>query len=830
MMQILLISLFILGISLELRASESEVNNQVFNLDHTALEKNIAAIFNKVAHSSATTKRSVPAYEAQISQSTVHSTTASRVIVSSTTSSMLYPITLARSTTPPYFRELPSYAPPPRALFTPPLPPEYANPFADKPTLRGTNTDVHSSVRRPVPPPSLTPVHERIPIKPPDLVEDTTKSLDKPNSKKDRGQDSSIKDALEMSDRDSNSNGTINFVPSLHFTSISRILSGSNGRKQDIPEILLKPIPTKQPHNHVLTKTSKKDLVSSTDGQSSLEIHPTSTDPARVTQEYKTNDFSITDEYYETWKKNNEVYKTQSINTDDGRRFDYSHTHRPAISTKIPGIDDNFSSIQTLSVKLIWKIAWSLHVYITASSFTLIALFSVYKIVRYNDATNLLTQTYFLAIHLLLTLVCTLRCFYLFYDAYNLAHSLPEIVSRILMFLPSSLLTAAFATLILFMSRCSTSLHQSKFSNPAVLILAFIIHITLCLSLHVSSHVIGYTDESKILPLICRCIYIIICVTLGLCYMYVYRVIRSQLNFTGSKSINDHVSTDVTISSLNTAITTTFSTALLFILMGFLQLYGIFGVPVHSQPYAPVWWGWEFSVRITELTMCGLLAWVSSLSQYHLREKQIQQHVINSGFALFPCGNSSSTENIDDALYPAICSTNQAIQNYTLRTGKQVYDDSFPLNTLPDHFNVANTFERHSSKKSSSIGHFSSEPQNAYGNQRRGNSDFLKIDGRANHHLKEGTLEYPSASGSTMLVAEDGFVRFRNLGLEDNGILNKQKTIKSNERRNSTSYSDKFDVKQSVVTSHKTQNTQQNSLPHLHSNHIRNQHQLYNNT
>lgn len=826
-MQTILMLFLFFGITVELDATDSEANNPVFNLDPTALEKNIAAIFNKVAHSSATTKRSVPAYEAQISQSTMQSTTPSQAITSFTTSLMSFPT--AKATNPPHFRELPSYAPPPRALFTPPLPPEYANPFADKPTLRGTNLDGHLNARRPIPPPSLTPLHERIPIKPPDLIEDTTKSLDRPNNKKERVQDSLIKDALELSDRDSNLNSTINFVPSLHFTSISRILSGSNGKKQDIPEILLKPIPTKPPQNQVITKIFKNDQVFSPLEKSAQEIHPFSTDSTIVTQQYKTEDFSDTDEFYETWKKDHEVDKTQVINTDDSRRYQYPQTHIPALPSKRPSIFENVSSIQISPVKLIWKVAWSLHVYITATLFTLIALFSVYKIVRYNDATNLLTQSYFLAIHLLLTLVCTLRCFYLFYDAYNLGHSLPEVISRILMFLPSSLLTAAFATLILFMSRCSTSLHQSRFSNPAVLILAFIIHITLCISLHLSSHVIGFNDESKILPLICRCIYIVICVTLGLCYMYVYRVIRSQLNFTGSKSINDHVSNDVTISSLNTAITTTFSTALLFILMGFLQLYGIFGVPVRLQPYAPVWWGWEFSVRITELTMCSLLAWVSSLSQFHLREKQIQQHVINSGFALFPCGNSTSTENIDDALYPAICSTNQAIQNYTLRTGKHVYDDSFPLNTLPDHFNVANTFERHSTKKSNSLGHFS-ETHHSFGQQRRDNSEFLNFDSRTKHNSKQDVLEYSSASGSTMLVAEDGFVRFRNLGLEDNDLLSKKNSIRTNtERRNSTSYSDRFDVKQSTIIAHKTQNSHQNSLPHLSSNHLRN-HQLYNNT
>ncbi|TGZ53279.1 Uncharacterized protein DBV15_04303 [Temnothorax longispinosus] len=50
-----------------------------------------------------------------------------------------------------------------------------------------------------------------------------------------------------------------------------------------------------------------------------------------------------------------------------------------------------------------------------------------------------------------------------------------------------------------------------------------------------------------------------------------------------------------------------------------------------STPYPPV-----CHPRMVPLSVCGLLAWVASLSQYPLREKQMQQHSAHSGFALFP--------------------------------------------------------------------------------------------------------------------------------------------------------------------------------------------------
>ena len=816
-------------------------NSPVFNLDHTALEKNIAAIFNKVAHSSATTKRSVPAYEAQVSASTTLSTVPSPLTTTvSSVPSVRYPI--PRVTSSPAFRDLPSYAPPSRAPFTPPLPPEYLNPFADKPTLRGTNSESHTGARRPIPPPSLTPAHERIPIRPPDLVQTPSQQeseKQQPSRNKALNTPSKEQKLAEPAEFDRRNN-TNDFVPTLHYPSISRILSGSNGRKQDIPEILLKPLPTKSPLQNIpaaLTTERSTTTSTTTTWRTTLAVKPVTHPTIFNLPNTRRQDADV------NGKKIDDDIKTDDIEIVDAERLPYPQPQPPAPSKRPTGANRIVPHVETHPLESTWRIAWSLHVYVAAIMFTLMALYSIYKIVRFNEATNLLGQSYFLTVHLLLTAVCTLRCFHLFYDAYNLGHSLPDPVSRVLMYLPAPLLSTAFATLVLYLAKCSEApALNNKYLSPSGLVLCSTVHVVLCVSLHVSSHVLGYEDDSKILPLVCQCIYIVVCVTLGLCYMYVYRVVRSQINLTSNKSVGSHVAGDPSAVALSTAITTTIATALLFILMAFVQLYGIFGVRERLPPYPWLWWGWEFSVRLIELSMCGLLAWVASLSQYPLREKQLQQHSAHAGFALFPCGSSTSTENMDDVLYPAICSTNQAIQNYTMRTGKQVYDDSFPLNTLPEHLNISGTFERHSIRKSGTMGHFPHEGRGSL--NRHGNGvQTLRTSETRGRHTPQGIGEQAPASGSTMLVAEDGFVRFRSLGAEEDELSDTQSMVGTHGRASSLAGSVRYSARHANVQHqhphqnvHQYQHQHQHSLQHPHSGqmhlqgHHQSHHQLYNNT
>ncbi|XP_014613572.1 PREDICTED: uncharacterized protein LOC106791998 [Polistes canadensis] len=904
-------------------------NSPIFNLDHTSLEKNLAAIFIKVAHSSATTKRSVPAYDAQVSASTTLSTVPSPLTTTfssgttnnsatksnksittttttprstttttttkktkttiSTTSTTIRTITPAtinpslhsiripipRATAASSgIRDLPSYAPPSRALFTPPLPPEYLHPFADKPTLRGTNSDVHTGARRPVPPPSLTPAHERIPIRPPDLVQVPVSSHGPERHSHSRNKaintsnnnNGNSKFGIEFGDNDKRNNSN-EFVPTLHYPSISRILSGSNGRKQDIPEILLKPLATKSPFQNVPLVITTERLSTSTPmlpvttstatgTTTMMPITSSTVDPfKKVTQPTifnlpNTRRQENDGDYLHGMRTEN-GFKTDNIEIVDTERLPNPQPQPPAPPSKRPNdkVDDPLvPHIDTNPLESTWKIAWSLHVYVAAIMFTLMALYSIYKIVRFNEATNLLTQSYFLAVHLLLTTVCTLRCFHLFYDAYNLGHSLPEPLSRVLMYLPAPLLSAAFATLMLYLARCSEAPSlNNKLLSPGALVFFSTIHIILCVSLHVSTHVLGYRDEAKILPLVCQCIYTIVCVTLGLCYAYVYRVVRSQIHIMNNKTAGvNHVvaGIDPSTVALSTAITTTIATAMIFVVLGFVQLYGIFGIRERSLPYPWFWWGWQFFIRLLELTVCGLLVWVASLSQYPLREKQLQQHPAHSGFALFPCGSSTSTENMDDVLYPAICSTNQAIQNYTMRTGKQVYDDSFPLNTLPEHLNISGTFERHSIRKSGTMGHFPHEGRGSLSRHGNGVQTLRNSETRARHTPVPALHEQPPTTGSTMLVAEDGFVRFRSLGAEEDELSDTQSMVGTHGRGSSLAGSVRYNARHTNIQHQHQHQQHQHTNPHQHQhqhslqqhNHPSQQHQttshhqLYNNT
>ncbi|KAJ8677491.1 hypothetical protein QAD02_013278 [Eretmocerus hayati] len=809
--------------------SQSTVDHSVFDLDPTILEKNIAAIFNKVAHSSATTKRSVPAYEAQISQSYSHTTTEATVFTFLTTP-RIHHMVMPQTTNPPMYPEMPSYAPPARALFTPPLPPEYANPFADKPTLRGTNIEMHQNMRRPGPPPNFTPVQERIPIKPPDFVEETSKELNHA-ARRDNTHDSYGENSTESAKKENISNNLSEFVPSLHLNSISRILSGSNGRKQDIPEILLKPIPTKLPHHMIPKLTNSGPVTSQLTTRLPYRIQTSTTTPA---VELKVNDSFTASETNEDLDKSRNEEKSSKIRQSDFAFDEQLSKSEPQPTLRHPGPsipNRNFHDVSFLSTP--WKVALSLQVYSTATVFTLTALFSVYKIVRFDDSNNFVTQSYFLTIHLSLTIVCTLRCFYLFYDAYNLGHSLPESVSKIFVFLPSSLLSVSFATLIMFMSRSSSvpSLFQNKYLSPVTLIAMFIIHIVLCISLYLSNFLLEYKVELKIFSLIYQSTHIIVCVSLGLCYMYVYRVIRSQLHATRTKSVNSHVPIDITLTTTNAAINTTLVTALLFIIMAFVQLYGIFEVREYPQPYPWLWWSWQLAVRVVELSMCCLIAWVTSLSRYSFREKQSQQHIVHSGFALFPCTNSISTENVDDSLYPAICGTNQAIQNYTIRTGKQVYDDNFPLNALPDQFHPSNTFDRRTSRNINSFNDFSHERRDTIGHIKSDVQQQMPPCNRSNESsLQRHIHENIGSSDSSMLVDEDGFVRFRNLGQIDNDPLSPQHLTCSNIGIRNFSVDGDLIVGDTPGPTLSMEPNHQSSMPRLHLSLHRKQCQIYNNT
>ncbi|EAA05061.4 AGAP011255-PA, partial [Anopheles gambiae str. PEST] len=677
--------------------------------------------------------------------------------------------------------DIPAYSPPSRTFFTPPLPRNYTNPFADKPTLRGTNSDstiINTGTyanRRPLPPPSLMPGHERIPMRPPDLVPGApgagnlgggmaplpnpagngpsskvgpdnggmlpAGSSGLPNS---QSMDAQRKKALntpsEKSNKldaakggydgnsklfllDENANSSAILPNGMHFPSISRILSGSNGRPQMIPDVLLRSVtsapPSEGPEGGDGRRHFEDDEGENDEDEEDEEDDPFEEGAARqqpsggstshiATSTVSSMHVQSSSSSPITQRMPNLNLKSVMIKNGTGEEGAGGGNAGGAY-----GNDRNFQGeIADIST---WTIAWNVHVYLSAILFTILAVYSIFKIIFYDKLTHLFSQAYFISIHLILIIICLLRIFYLCYDAYNMHFSFNLFVSELLLNLPLTFLTTTFAILILFLLLRSINHKTNRYSSilrPLTIMIGSGVHVTLCITLHLvesyetkqfyhKQHQLQLANKQllgagagmggrgggvhapptniqippRVLSLICQIIYIFICLSLGILYLYMYRLLKRILH-KSQNYIHGY-------NNLSYAIHITIATALLFILLAALQIYG--AISISSQTRIDWFqWGYQFSIRFIEIVIVALLSWVTGLktgtSKVIQREKDMEQPNA-SGFALFPCTSSSSQENFETD-YPAVCNTNRNLHTYTMRTGKPIYDDNFALNSL----------------------------------------------------------------------------------------------------------------------------------------------------
>ncbi|XP_037815913.1 uncharacterized protein LOC119606469 [Lucilia sericata] len=794
--------------------------------------------------------------------------------------------------------ELPSYSPPSRSFFTPPLPPEYQHPFADKPTLRGTNNEgiiepnSGSYInRRPIPPPSLMPGHERIPLRPPDLSgssnnnegvsaaqipssagstksplyslttmsdhheSDIKKSLNTPskvtgisleNVSNVEGINISSSGVYLDANNSIYNNSNNPEVRKEVLPSIRRILSGSNGRKGDIPEVLLKQVTTRPNNNYhhppsspiVLINSSllatHEGTVDNTDNKQNINKMKNMRDSENDDDPQQKVKFTTSTLGESNFTSNNitstpsaaaaiggsEKVKaaisaaiatsTTSSNFDMslsvGKNNGDKLSSSTSSSTSSISSSTSSSTLASASAHATWSLAWNIHVYLSVILFTILAVYSFYKMITYNKLTHLFSQSYFICIHLILIIICTARTFYLCYDAYNIHSSFHIFISEILLNLPATFLTISFAVLILFLSLKSLNHKNNRYSaliRPLTVVVGCGVHVVLCITLHYvesytlqnhqqhlyyqqqqqlltkrqlmqqqqqqnfqynylqnqysyAANIMGLESMAfsssmssvpganfhqqtiatsvsslpppppRVLSLICQIIYIFVCFSLGLLYLYLYRILKRILRSKSQNYIHGY-------QNLSYAIHITIATALLFVLLASLQIFGAISIsssrPLITKKTAEIdWlqWGYQFSLRLIEIAIITLISWVTglktsngnntvninltnndsrvvtgqvnganstfntNLSVNPVREKHgvhnSQYNHSNMTNFFLPCTSSSSQEQFDTD-YPAVCNANTNLHTYTMRTGKLIYDDSFALNTL----NVSNT-------------------------------------------------------------------------------------------------------------------------------------------
>lgn len=613
---------------------------------------------------------------------------------------------------------MPSYSPPTRSFFTPPLPREYNNPFADKPTLRGTNSEVgimdtgNFMNRRPIPPPSITPGHERVPLRP-DLIPDnrpisvgtSSQTLNMEVQQQQQQQSAPPKKVLNTPHNKVNkvdlghpydNNGNRALLNSDNpadvskiIPSISRILSGSNGRKEDIPDVLLRtvtvrPIPAaepstnepsqpdkNQPSNNLPSSSSDldndnnnnnrnddnndvKDLNSNQDADdSSVDEEDDEEDyddsPSASQSGSSMNKNNINNEM--GGKKDETIYSTENIqnlaNVNHDRSL-FTSTIQPQqnpINPSIYNINSNSKFNAEQSEVQTWTIAWNIHVYLSAILFTILAVYSIFKMMFYDKLTHLFNQSYFITIHLFLIIICLARIFYLCYDAYNIHLSFDPFISEILLNLPATFLTVAFATLILFLLIRSLNHKNNRYSplmRPLTVLVGCSVHVGLCITLHYVESIAsekftytlreqaangfastannkyynniirGHSGPPRLLSLICQIIYIFVCLSLGFFYLYIYRILKRVLRNKSQNYIHGY-------QNLSYAIHITIAIALLFVSLAALQIYGAISVSstksLSTYEIDINWpqWGYQFSLRLIEVTIIALLSWVTGL-------------------------------------------------------------------------------------------------------------------------------------------------------------------------------------------------------------------------
>lgn len=791
--------------------------------------------------------------------------------------------------------DIPSYSPPARSFFTPPLPPEYQHPFADKPTLRGTNNEggvvpnTSSYInRRPIPPPSLMPGHERIPFRPPDLVggvavitsslSGSTSSPVYPLTTSSNSFDSDANKALNTMVNggvvlenvlnattssvssinspsssggmflDLNNNSVNNsYYPEVRkevLPSIRRILSGSNGRKGDIPEVLLKQVTTR-PNSYHHPPSSPVVLIDSgllnhnegsvhassgigNDNKQNINkiknMHESDSgsydeEQTKITMNPAVGDNSIPDHNITSTpsaaaaiggqdkaKAVSAAVATSTTSSSSDLDFSPSASKNSGSSSSTSSVSSSTSSstLAAASAHATWSLAWNVHVYLSVILFTILAVYSFYKMITYNKLTHLFSQSYFLCIHLILIIICATRTFYLCYDAYNIHSSFHIFVSEILLNLPATFLTISFAVLILFLSLKSLNHKNNRYSaliRPLTVVVGCGVHVVLCITLHyvesytlqnhqqhlyyqqqqqllskrqqqqqqnlhynyfqsqyAAANIVGLetmafssssnaagqtaanfhhhnlatgiatspTPPPRVLSLICQIIYIFVCFSLGLLYLYLYRILKRILRSKSQNYIHGY-------QNLSYAIHITIATALLFVLLAALQIFGAISIsstrPLITQKTAEIdWlqWGYQFSLRLIEIAIITLISWVTGLktsdgnntvninmtnnetrggvgtgvtgqvnntnSMFNTnlsinpgREKHsvpnTQYNHSNMTNFFLPCTSSSSQEQFETD-YPAVCNANTNLHTYTMRTGKLIYDDSFALNSL----------------------------------------------------------------------------------------------------------------------------------------------------
>ncbi|CAG0885011.1 unnamed protein product [Cyprideis torosa] len=433
-----------------------------------------------------------------------------------------------------------------------------------------------------------------------------------------------------------------------------------------------------------------------------------------------------------------------------------------------------------VNIKKSLGIYWDVHVYLFGILYLVLAVCTVFCMVRLNSLTKSNTKFSAFVLLVVVLLWSLIKSVDILYDAYNVHSRLPPILSSVLSFIGLPILSSALV--IMFFSLLQATrirlLHPCV-QNPVTVAGVITLH---CLLAIVSAVVVASSVEGSAMFLVCNLVYLIWSMGLALGFVFVFKKLylaaqRIEGEFTQELFAQCHFEGQIlpksfSKSTLSRAVKFTMVASFVKICIATVIIFGViflFGAFNNLLPLPWPWWTYQIILRSLELLFSALIAYIAAqpLRKFCMsRGKNLFDTPSKcSVFCMSPCANStlqSDPKSLDYAsngnaslpvakedLYPSMyCTKNRSL----ISAGSRMYHEH------PYHEGVL-----HPSVQCFSITRHHKSCTMVAQNARRSVTNSILSDSQ---HAPVAPYAMNTCQGvcprpSSMLFSENGVVRFR---------------------------------------------------------------------
>ncbi|XP_076329054.1 uncharacterized protein LOC143235112 [Tachypleus tridentatus] len=464
------------------------------------------------------------------------------------------------------------------------------------------------------------------------------------------------------------------------------------------------------------------------------------------------------------------------------------HQQKNTNATENNGEKDNFVESQSEweKSKSMLGIAWELHVYVTGSSFGLLALYSFGTLLMLETYEKLLSRGYLISISLMLFVMGIIRALYLLFDPYNTQGFYPPVLNNLIF--NSGFLCAISAFAVLSLALLKTT--QIKILPQYIQSPMFLLGVTIFqFAFSFTTDVLqGFGLGETLLLLIFQATQLLWAVMLALGYIYAFRklyksAVKKQsemirVAFTRLHIDGAQLPKKLPKPTLCLAVRSTVIIALFNLLLVALRVFGIIyidGIFETTTPTPWTWWGYQLGSRVVEILLCSAVCFIATLpmKRFESNQQNCRRYVL-----WIPCNtvveSCFRSEEVESEVFPIYFPNYQGQPNVAFHTTSlerpRRWNHTTSLPTIPTFTKELNSgfplegvttdnngLDEQTSSNASNI--LSSEPSKHLANRTNGTND---LNGEFQRPvITQDKLTEGKSISSSMLYIDQGCIRFR---------------------------------------------------------------------